>query len=78
MTKWQAFAATKGIAPKPRRDRLVYDEDKQDWVPKYGYKGKNKETENQWIVEVPANKGEHILIFLLLAAFDNRTNDLNV
>ena len=47
MTKWQAFAATKGIAPKPRRDRLVFDEEKQDWVPKWGYKGKNKETEEQ-------------------------------
>ena len=57
MTKWQAFAATKAIAPKPRRDRLVFDEEKQDWVPKWGYKGKNKETEEQWIVEVPANKG---------------------
>lgn len=60
MTKWQAFAATKGIAPKPRRDRLVFDEEKQDWVPKWGYKGKNKETEEQWIVEVPANKGAFV------------------
>lgn len=58
MTKWQAFAATKGIAPKPRRDRLVFDEEKQDWVPKWGYKGKNKELENQWIVEVPSNAGK--------------------
>ncbi|KAI5476064.1 hypothetical protein MNV49_000436 [Pseudohyphozyma bogoriensis] len=56
MTKWQAFAATKGIAPKPRRDRMVFDEEKQDWVPRWGYKGKNKEVEDQWIVEVPGNK----------------------
>ena len=63
MTKWQAFAATKGIAPKPRRDRLVFDEEKQDWVPKWGYKGKNKETEEQWIVEVPKDKGELICLF---------------
>ncbi|KAM0754979.1 RRS1-domain-containing protein [Meredithblackwellia eburnea MCA 4105] len=56
MTKWEAFAATKGIAPKPKRDRLVFDEEKQDWVPRWGYKGKNKETEDQWIVEVPNNK----------------------
>lgn len=30
-TKWQQFAKSKGIAPKPRRDRMVYDEEKQDW-----------------------------------------------
>lgn len=58
MTKWQAFAATKGIDPKPRRDRLVFDEETQEWVPKWGYKGKNKQLENQWIVEVPSNAGE--------------------
>lgn len=57
MTKWQAFATAKGIAPKPRRDRLIYDAEKQDWVPKWGYKGKNKEIESQWIVEVPTDKG---------------------
>ena len=60
MTKWQAFATAKGIAPKPRRDRLVFDEEKQDWVPKWGYKGKNKDVEEQWIVEVPADKGKNL------------------
>ena len=56
-TKWEKFAKTKGIAPKPKRDRLVFDEEKQDWVPKWGYKGQNKQAEDQWIVEVPNNKG---------------------
>ena len=55
MTKWQAFAATKGIAPKPRRDRLVFDDRTQEWVPAWGYKGKNKQEEQQWIREVPAS-----------------------
>ncbi|KAG0657724.1 Rhodanese- sulfurtransferase [Rhodotorula mucilaginosa] len=55
MTKWQAFAAAKGIAPKPKKDRLVYDEDKQEYVPRWGYKGKNKDKEDQWIHEVPNN-----------------------
>ncbi|GAA5828415.1 hypothetical protein JCM11251_006234 [Rhodosporidiobolus azoricus] len=55
MTKWQAFAAAKGIAPKPKKDRLVYDEEKQEWVPRWGYKGKNKDKEEQWIHEVPNN-----------------------
>ncbi|SCZ93213.1 BZ3500_MvSof-1268-A1-R1_Chr6-2g08533 [Microbotryum saponariae] len=53
MTKWQAFATAKGIAPKPKKDRMVFDEEKQDWVPRWGYKGKNKESEDQWITEVP-------------------------
>lgn len=57
LTKWQEFAKRKGIAPKPKRDRLVYDEEKKDWVPRYGYKGKNKDAEDQWLVEVPADKG---------------------
>ena len=39
----------------------MFDEEKQDWVPKWGYKGKNKELEQQWIVEVPANKGMFLL-----------------
>ncbi|GAA5903528.1 ribosome biogenesis protein RRS1 [Sporobolomyces salmoneus] len=53
MTKWQAFATAKGIAPKEKKDRMVYDEDKQEWVPRWGYKGKNKDKEEQWIHEVP-------------------------
>ncbi|POY76802.1 hypothetical protein BMF94_0052 [Rhodotorula taiwanensis] len=55
MTKWQAFATAKGIAPKPKKDRLVYDEEKQEYVPRWGYKGKNKDKEDQWIHEVPNN-----------------------
>ncbi|KAK4051925.1 Rhodanese- sulfurtransferase [Microbotryomycetes sp. JL201] len=55
MTKWEAFAKAKGIQAKSKKDRLVFDEEKQEWVPKWGYKGKNKELEQQWITEVPAN-----------------------
>ncbi|GAA5969678.1 hypothetical protein JCM11641_008003 [Rhodosporidiobolus odoratus] len=55
ITKWQAFAQAKGIAPKPKKDKMVYDEDKQEWVPRWGYKGKNKDKEEQWIHEVPNN-----------------------
>lgn len=63
MTKWQAFAAAKGIAPKPKKDRLVYDEDKQEYVPRWGYKGKNKDKEDQWIHEVPNNAGQSSRLF---------------
>lgn len=31
---------------------MVYDEEKGEWVPKWGYKGINKATEGEWLVEV--------------------------
>lgn len=54
LTTWQKFAAKKGIAPKTaeQRKKLVYDDVKGEWVPKWGYKGQNKEGESDWIVEV--------------------------
>ncbi len=52
MTKWERFAAKKGINKKKSHDKMVFDEAKQEWVPKWGYKGKNKELDNQWLVEV--------------------------
>ncbi|KAK3048347.1 hypothetical protein LTR09_010340 [Extremus antarcticus] len=50
-TKWEKFAAKKGIQKKKREGKLQYDEAKSDWVPKYGYKGKNSESAD-WLVEV--------------------------
>ena len=56
-TKWQAFAAKKGIKPKARGEgKVVYDEATGEWVPKWGYKGANKKEEEQWIVEVDEKK----------------------
>lgn len=63
-TKWELFARKKGIgkfsskpgaalADKERRKNLVYDETTGEWVPKWGYKGKNKADQDQWLVEVP-------------------------
>lgn len=54
-TKWEKFATSKGIAPKPKRERMVFDEEKQEYVARYGYKGANKDQEDQWLVEVPNN-----------------------
>lgn len=34
----------------------MYDEATGEWVPKWGYKGKNKEGEGDWIVEVDDKK----------------------
>jgi regulator of ribosome biosynthesis len=55
-TKWDKFAAKKGIAPKRKDGKMVYDEDKGEWVPKWGYKGKNKDGEEDWLVEVDEKK----------------------
>lgn len=35
---------------------MVYDEAKGEWVPKWGYKGRNKDGEGEWIVEVDEKK----------------------
>ena len=55
-TKWEKFAAKNGIKDKKRDGKLVYDEASGEWVPKWGYKGKNKEGENDWLVEVDEKK----------------------
>ncbi|KAI4719786.1 ribosomal biogenesis regulatory protein [Aureobasidium sp. EXF-10727] len=56
MTKWQEFAKKKGIKDKKRDGKLVYDQASGEWLPKYGYKGKNKDGENDWLVEVDDKK----------------------
>lgn len=55
-TKWEQFAKAKGIQ-KQRRDKKVWDEEKQEWVNRWGWKGANKDKEVQWLTEVPANAG---------------------
>lgn len=53
-TKWERFAAKRGIKPKTREQRrnLAYDEETGEWRPKWGYKGLNKKGEDDWLVEV--------------------------
>nr|VWP01800.1 AHL receptor (Quorum sensing LuxR family sensor regulator) [Ganoderma boninense] len=53
-TKWEQFAKAKGIQKK-RKDKKVWDEEKQEWVNRWGWKGANKDKEVQWLTEVPAN-----------------------
>ena len=52
----ELFAKKKGILAKPKDGKLIYDDEKQEWVPKWGYKGKNKEVEDQWLVEIDTKK----------------------
>ena len=51
-TRWETFAAKKGITGKQRAGKMVYDEERGEWVPKWGYKGANKAGEGDWLVEV--------------------------
>ncbi|TID29157.1 hypothetical protein CANINC_002114 [Pichia inconspicua] len=52
-TRWEKFAAKKGIQKKGKEGKLVFDEETQQWVNKWGYKGANKKADDQWAVEVP-------------------------
>ncbi|KAJ9475293.1 Regulator of ribosome biosynthesis [Pseudozyma hubeiensis] len=54
MTKWEKFAKQKGIQSK-KKDKMVFDEATQEWVPRWGYKGANKDAEDQWIHELKNN-----------------------
>ena len=56
-TKWEAFAKRKGIQHR-KKDKLVWDEEAKEWVPSWGFKGKNKKEEKQWIHELPASAGD--------------------
>lgn len=51
-TKWEKFAAKKGIKAKEKSGKMVFDEASGEWVPKWGYKGVNKKLDDQWLVEV--------------------------
>lgn len=56
-TKWELFAAKKGIKDRRRAEgNKVFDEASGEWVPRWGFGGKNKELEGQWLVEVDEKK----------------------
>lgn len=57
-TKWAKFARLKGIKGKKREGKMVFDEEKQDWVPKWGYQGQNKFAEEAWAVELDDTKAD--------------------
>lgn len=56
LTKWERFAKEKGISHK-KKDKKVWDEERQEWVNRWGRDGKNKEKEDQWIHEVKPGEG---------------------
>ncbi|KAJ1018052.1 hypothetical protein NDA16_004921 [Ustilago loliicola] len=54
LTKWEKFAKQKGIQSR-KKDTMIYDENIGEWVPRWGYKGANKDLEDQWIHELKNN-----------------------
>lgn len=48
LTRWEKFAKMKGIS-HVKKDKNIWDEDRQAWVPRWGRDGKNRETEEAWI-----------------------------
>lgn len=50
-TKWEKFAIEKGIQ-KTKRERMVFDEQTQEYKPRYGYKSIKGGIEDQPIVEI--------------------------
>lgn len=57
LTKWERFANAKGIS-HVKKDRKVWDEERQDWVNRWGKDGKNKDAEDQWLHELKPGQGE--------------------
>ncbi|GAW01079.1 RRS1-domain-containing protein [Lentinula edodes] len=57
LTKWEQFAKAKGIQgkSKEKREKKVWDEERQEWINRWGKDAKNKQVEEQWITEVPMN-----------------------
>jgi regulator of ribosome biosynthesis len=53
-TKWEEFAKKKGIK-KRTKDKKVWDEELDKWVPTYGYLKNKAEKEKDWCIEVPQN-----------------------
>lgn len=51
-TKWQKFAQDKGIVKK-KKDKKVYDNVLESWVPTYGFKRAQAEKDRDWVLEVP-------------------------
>lgn len=53
-TKWEKFAREKGIK-KTKKGRMVFDENKEEWAPRWGYKRAGDDL-NDWVVEVKGNE----------------------
>lgn len=58
-TRWEKFAESKGIVKK-KRSKMVWDEDTQQWAPRWGYGRANnpKDDPQNWVIEAkPGDDG---------------------
>lgn len=62
LTKWERFANEKGISHK-KKEKDVWDDERQEWVPRWGRFGKNKDKEEQWLHEVKPGEGGFFFFF---------------
>lgn len=56
LTKWERFAKAKGISHS-KKDKKVWDDERQEWVNRWGRDGKNRDGEDQWLHEYKSNAG---------------------
>jgi regulator of ribosome biosynthesis len=54
LSRWEQFAKAKGLK-KTKKDKKVYDEVLDKWVPTYGYQHNKAIKEKDWLLEVPKN-----------------------
>ena len=61
LTKWEAYAKSKGIDRKSNKakggeegkaGRLVWDDQVKEWLPKFGYKKAKAEQQKNWMMEI--------------------------
>ncbi|CAG8521300.1 6115_t:CDS:2 [Diversispora eburnea] len=54
LTRWEKFAKAKGIHHR-KKDKLIFDKNTGEWVPRWGYKGTNHDGADDWLIPVPDN-----------------------
>lgn len=54
-TKWERFARDKGIKSKSNktREKKVWDDTTQKWLPRYGYNKVRNDEQKDWLIEIP-------------------------
>jgi hypothetical protein len=58
LTKWEKFRQERGITPREKRSRMVYDEITKDWVPRFGMGSIKKIQKNNEYIMV--EKPKHV------------------
>ncbi len=66
-TRWDQFAKEKGIQNR-KRARMLWDEEAQEWRPRWGYKRAKGGVEDQAIVEVKQVR-ERTVVCLFVCLF---------